>query len=163
MNVARDPAQSRNEAANALGDRPTSKGRNGMPRKQRKEEPRQQRAADPGATQRGAGKHSAAQSASRDVGAEDVDVDVDVGEFEGLLTQRQKALWSDIQRELEKSRGQQFKDLIQQGADPDDRAIADLLTTMNASEVTRDVEEFRAVLMALGRIHSGSYGICLNC
>lgn len=89
--------------------------------------------------------------------------DLDVSEFETRLRERQQALWSDIQRELEKSRGQQFKDLIQQRADPDDLAIADLLTTLNASEVTRDVEEFRAVQMALGRIHSGSYGICQNC
>jgi DnaK suppressor protein len=88
---------------------------------------------------------------------------IDVTEFEARLRRRQQALWNDIQRELEKSRGQQFEDLIQQGADPDDLAIADLLTTLNAAEVTRDVEEFRAVQLALGRIHSGSYGICQSC
>jgi DnaK suppressor protein len=130
-----------------------------MPRKQRNEGPRRKGPADPGVAQRAAPARTAAQPAARDLGVEDVDV----GEFEDLLIQRQRALWNDIQRELQKSRGQQFKDLIQQGADPDDRAVADLLTTLNASEVTRDVEEFRAVQMALGRIHSGSYGICQDC
>ncbi|HEU4616573.1 MAG TPA: TraR/DksA C4-type zinc finger protein [Gammaproteobacteria bacterium] len=102
-----------------------------------------------------------AKKSSRD--AERREADVDVAEFEDRLLQRQRALWNDIQRELEKSQNQQFKDLIQQGADPDDRAIADLLTTLNASEVTRDVEEFRAIQLALGRIHSGSYGVCQRC
>jgi DnaK suppressor protein len=88
---------------------------------------------------------------------------LDTKEFEDKLRQRQQALWDDVQRELEKSRGQQFGDLIQQGADPDDRAIADLLVDLNASEVTRDVAEFRAVQLALARIHSGSYGICQSC
>jgi DnaK suppressor protein len=133
-----------------------SKGKS-MPRKQGNEERRRKGAAHKGAEQSALQRE--APSAPRDAGT----ADIDVGEFEELLTRRQKALWNDIQRELEKSRGQQFKDLIQQGADPDDRAIADLLTTLNASEVTRDVEEFRAVQMALGRIHSGSYGICQNC
>ncbi len=88
---------------------------------------------------------------------------VDTQRFEALLRERQTALWNDIQRELEKSRGQQFADLTQQGADPDERAIADLLVDLNASEVSRDVDEFRAVQYALGRIRSGSYGICQSC
>jgi RNA polymerase-binding protein DksA len=88
---------------------------------------------------------------------------LDVAEQEAKLKQRQRVLWDDIQREVEKTRGQQFSDLIQQRADPDDRAVADMLIDLNESEITRDVEELRAVQYALGRIESGSYGICQSC
>lgn len=89
--------------------------------------------------------------------------ELDVSEFRERLEKRRDALWNDIQRELEKSRGQQFTDLVQQGADPEDRAVADLLVDLNVSEISRDVDEFRAVQYALGRIETGSYGICQSC
>ncbi|HEX5420736.1 MAG TPA: TraR/DksA family transcriptional regulator [Gammaproteobacteria bacterium] len=88
---------------------------------------------------------------------------LDTAEQEARLRERQRALWDDIQREVEKTRGQQFSDLIQQRADPDDRAVADMLIDLNESEITRDVDELRAVQYALGRIESGSYGICQSC
>ena len=89
--------------------------------------------------------------------------DIDFDEFEAQLRKRQKALWEDIRRELEKHEGQQFRDLIQQGADPDDRAVADLLVDLNLSEISRDADELRAIQFALGRIEAGSYGICRSC
>ncbi|HEX7082334.1 MAG TPA: TraR/DksA C4-type zinc finger protein [Gammaproteobacteria bacterium] len=89
--------------------------------------------------------------------------DIDVEEFETLLRRRQQALWDDVRRELEKHEGAQFEDLIQQGADPDDRSVADLLTDLNLAEISRDIDELRAIELALGRIEAGSYGICRSC
>jgi DnaK suppressor protein len=87
----------------------------------------------------------------------------DVGEFEGLLRQRYQELWTDIERELKKHEGQRFADLVEQRADPDDRAVADLLVDLNLSEIERDVNELRAIEFALGRVKSGSYGVCSAC
>lgn len=89
--------------------------------------------------------------------------DLDVTEFEGLLRQRRTVMLEDIRRELEKHEDQQFTDLIQQGADPDDRSIADLLVDLNLAEVSRDLDELRAIEYALARIRAGSYGICRAC
>lgn len=88
---------------------------------------------------------------------------LDFDEFENLLRRRQRALWEDIRRELEKHDDQRFPELIQQRADPDDRAVADLLVDLNLSEISRDVDELRAIQYALGRIESGSYGTCQSC
>lgn len=88
--------------------------------------------------------------------------DIDFAEFEERLRRRQRELFADVQREVAKHRGQQQADLLEQ-ADPDDRAVADLLSHLNLSEIDRDVDELRAIQAALGRIASGSYGICQSC
>src|SRR5690606_627583 len=72
-------------------------------------------------------------------------------------------MWNDIRRELEKHEDQQFTDLLQQGADFDDRSVADHLVHLNLAEINRDVEELRAIEYALARIRAGSYGICQSC
>lgn len=95
--------------------------------------------------------------------AERTDDPIDTREFEQLLRQRREMLWNDVKRELEKHDEQQFADIIQQGADPDDRAIADLLVDLNLSEISRDTDELRAIQHALGRIEAGSYGMCSAC
>lgn len=89
--------------------------------------------------------------------------DLNPDEFETLLRTRQRELWEDIRRELEKHEDEQYRDLVQQGADADDRAVADLLIDLNLSEISRDVDELRAVIDALGRLEAGNYGICRVC
>lgn len=89
--------------------------------------------------------------------------DIDSARFESILKRRRQAMIEDIGRELDKHDDQQFTDLIQQGADPDDRSVADLLVDLNLSEVSRDVDELRAIEHALARIRAGSYGICRSC
>lgn len=89
--------------------------------------------------------------------------DIDIDEFATRLRERRSVMWEDVRRELEKHEGEQFQDLIQQGADPDDRSVADLLVDLNLSEISRDTDELRAIEGALGRIEAGSYGLCAAC
>ena len=89
--------------------------------------------------------------------------DIDIDEFESRLERRRDELHDDLRRELEKHEDQRFSDLIQQAADADDRSVADLLIDLNLSEISRDVDELRAVEYALARIRAGSYGICRSC
>jgi DnaK suppressor protein len=85
---------------------------------------------------------------------------VDTREFAQLLRQRRKLLWEDVKRELDKHDEHVFAD---QGVDPGDRAIADLLADLNLTEISRDTDELRAIEHALGRIEAGSYGMCSEC
>ena len=95
---------------------------------------------------------------------DDTRVAIDTEEFEKLLRERREALWQDIRRELRKHDREQHADFVEQGAsDLEDRAFADLLVHLNLTEVDRDVTELRAVQAALGRIESGSYGLCASC
>jgi DnaK suppressor protein len=84
-------------------------------------------------------------------------------QFEPILRARYETLWHDIQRELQKYRGEQYRNVVQQRADPDDFAAADLLVDLNVAEINRDVAELRAVQHALDRVKRGTYGICAGC
>lgn len=84
-------------------------------------------------------------------------------EFERRLRDRYAAVWADIQRELEKYRSERYRDIVEQGADPDDEAAADLLIDLNIAEINRDVDELRAVQAALERIKRGTFGLCAVC
>lgn len=68
-----------------------------------------------------------------------------------MLRARYKALWWEIQREPEKVGAEQYADLVQAPADPDDRAQADLLVDINLVEIDRDVE-LRDIHAALERV-----------
>lgn len=85
------------------------------------------------------------------------------GRAERRLRARYDELWSDIDREVEKQRGQQIQDLVQRPADPGDYATADVLMDLNLAEIDRDVKELRAVEHALARLKRGEYGVCQSC
>jgi DnaK suppressor protein len=81
--------------------------------------------------------------------------------FEEALRDRYRELWADVQRELGKREA--YSDLVQQLADPDDLATADLLVDLDIAEITRDLREMRDVQHALERLSRGAYGICEDC
>lgn len=84
-------------------------------------------------------------------------------EFEPRLRARYDELWQDVQRELEKYRGEQYEDLIQGGADIEDLATADLIADLDIAEIDRDVTEMRAIQHAIARIKRGTFGRCAAC
>lgn len=89
---------------------------------------------------------------------------LDTQEFEARLRQRYRLLWQDVQREIEKQRGEQFPDLVDGGGtDLEDLSVADLIVDLDIAEIDRDVGEMRAIQDAIGRIRAGTYGICGEC
>ncbi|MGH8325735.1 MAG: TraR/DksA family transcriptional regulator [Steroidobacteraceae bacterium] len=64
---------------------------------------------------------------------------------------------------LERSANEGYADIAGRVSDPEDQSLADLLVGVNLAEVTRDVQEIRAVERALKRIALGTYGICVSC
>ena len=47
--------------------------------------------------------------------------------------------------------------------DPEEESLAGLLAEVRYAEVQHEVEELRDVSAALGRIETGSYGLCIDC
>jgi DnaK suppressor protein len=82
---------------------------------------------------------------------------------EHALRERYDAVWSDIRREIEKHKGQQYGDLIQGAPDPEDVATADLVIDSNLAEIDRDADELRAIQRALARLKAGNYDVCEDC
>jgi DnaK suppressor protein len=83
--------------------------------------------------------------------------------FEHKLRER----WCDLREEtreaLARSDNETYADIAGRVGDLEDQSLADLLVDVNLAEVTRDVEEIRAIERALQRIVLGTYGVCVSC
>jgi DnaK suppressor protein len=79
------------------------------------------------------------------------------------LLDRLDTLRTDIQRELRKLDEEHYADLADSVADSGEQSFADLLVDVDLAEITRDVQEVRAIEGALMRLARGHYGDCLEC
>ena len=64
---------------------------------------------------------------------------------------------------LSRSENEGYADIAGRVGDLEDQSLADLLVDVNLAEVTRDVQEIRAIERALKRIALGTYGTCVSC
>jgi len=75
--------------------------------------------------------------------------------------------WCELREEtrarLIRSDNEGYAEIAGRVSDLEDQSLADLLVDVNLAEVTRDVEEIRAIERALKRMALGTYGICVNC
>ena len=83
--------------------------------------------------------------------------------FGDRLRARSQDLRSEIHDTLLRTDDEQYARIAGEVRDTAEDAVADLLVDVNMAEITRDVEELRDIEAALGRIASGTYGVCLNC
>lgn len=83
--------------------------------------------------------------------------------FEHKLRHRWRELRDETRQVLERSDNEGYADIAGRVSDLEDPSLADLLVDINLAEVTRDVQEIRAVERALKRIALGTYGICVSC
>lgn len=75
--------------------------------------------------------------------------------------------WCDLRDEtreaLSRSDNETHADIAGRVSDLEDQSLADLLLDVNLAQVTRDMQEIRAIERALKRITLGTYGICVSC
>jgi len=83
--------------------------------------------------------------------------------FEHKLRDRWCELRDETREALIRSDNEGYADIAGRVADLEDQSLADLLVDVNLAEVTRDVQEIRAIERALRRIALGTYGICVSC
>lgn len=69
----------------------------------------------------------------------------------------------EVRQVLARSDTEGYADIAGRVGDLEDQSLADLLVDVNLAEVTRDVQEIRAIERALKRIALGTYGICVSC
>lgn len=79
------------------------------------------------------------------------------------IDERHEALESEIHRDAARSRDEPYGLLAGEATDAGDNATADLISDLDNAELTRDLEELRALETAQERIDGGSYGSCLDC
>jgi RNA polymerase-binding protein DksA len=83
--------------------------------------------------------------------------------FEHKLQERWYELRAQTSEALSRSDNETYADIAGRVGDLEDQSLADLLIDVNLAEVTRDVQEIRAIEAALKRIALGTYGVCVSC
>lgn len=84
-----------------------------------------------------------------------------IAQIERLLEERAQALRSDLQREAQSK--ENFIDIANEIAEPGMTSFASLSVDVGHAEITRDINELKAIDEARQRIEDGSYGECIDC
>lgn len=85
-------------------------------------------------------------------------------ELERMIKERRAKLAAELQQDVEKVREEQYPDLTGgAGVDTGDEASADLLSDIDNAELSRDLQELRALDAALERLAASQYGACVMC
>lgn len=86
-----------------------------------------------------------------------------LGKLRAMIDERHEALESEIHRDAARSRDEPYGLLAGEVTDAGDEATADLISDLENAELSRDLQELRALVTALERLAGGSYGSCADC
>jgi RNA polymerase-binding transcription factor DksA len=84
-------------------------------------------------------------------------------ELKLALTRRSEALETETHADAAKAREDVFSQTAGPVANSGDEAAADLISDVENAELSRDLQELRALEAALARVRDGSYGSCFDC
>ena len=85
-------------------------------------------------------------------------------EIERLMRERRAKVAAELQKDVEKVRGEQYCELAGSPAtDTAECATADLLSDLDNAELSRDLIELRELDAALARLAEHDYGACFDC
>jgi DnaK suppressor protein len=80
-----------------------------------------------------------------------------------LIERRSNELQKEIREDVARARSEQYGELAGSAPDPGDQSVADLIADLGQADMSRDLDELRALEAAKGRIADGSYGECVSC
>jgi RNA polymerase-binding transcription factor DksA len=80
-----------------------------------------------------------------------------------VIEERRQALLDELREDVTRARSEQYGELAGPAHDSGDESVADLIADLDQAEVTRDVDELRAIEAARRRFAEGGYGICVDC
>ena len=86
-----------------------------------------------------------------------------INAFRENLELRFRELREEIRQALLQSDEQSYIELAGRVHDMEEASVADLLVDVSLADIDRHVEEIRDIDAALGRIATGTYGVCTDC
>ncbi|MDH3902603.1 MAG: TraR/DksA family transcriptional regulator [Xanthomonadales bacterium] len=86
-----------------------------------------------------------------------------VRDFKKILDDRFFELREEIRLELLKADDQSYIELAGKVHDVGEASVADLLVDLQLSDIDRHIQEIRDIDVALLRIASSDFGICVDC
>jgi DnaK suppressor protein len=84
-------------------------------------------------------------------------------ELRDLLERRRTALLAELREDAERAREQPYAEHAGTAPDTGDESVATLIADLEQADMTRDLDEYRALEAARERLKSGEYGICIDC
>src|SRR3954464_4904263 len=80
-----------------------------------------------------------------------------------LIDQRRTALLNELREDAARAREQPYAEHAGTAPDTGDESVATLIADLEQADMTRDLDESRALEAARERLKSGEYGICIDC
>lgn len=87
----------------------------------------------------------------------------EIAELRRLIEHRRAALGRELREDVEQVSRETFSALKGEVGDEGEASMARTLSETRQAELTRDVDEMRALEAALERMLTGSYGECIDC
>ena len=80
-----------------------------------------------------------------------------------MVEARRNALLAELREDAARTRDQPYAEHAGPAPDAGDESVATLFADLEQADVTRDLDEFRALEAARERIKGGGYGVCTDC
>ena len=84
-------------------------------------------------------------------------------ELRRRIDQRRDALLAELREDASRSREHPYAEHAGPAPDSGDESVASLFADLEQADITRDLDEFRALEAARDRLKGGEYGICVDC
>ena len=80
-----------------------------------------------------------------------------------MINERRNALLAELREDAERAREQPYAEHAGTAPDSGDESVATLIADLEQADLTRDLDEFRALEAARDRLKGGDYGVCVDC
>jgi len=84
-------------------------------------------------------------------------------ELSRIVETRRNALLGELREDAARSREQPYAEHAGPAPDSGDESVATLIADLEQADMTRDLDELRALEAARERIKDGGYGECIDC
>ena len=84
-------------------------------------------------------------------------------ELSRMVEARRHALLAELREDAARTREQSYSEHAGPAPDSGDESVATLIADLEQADVTRDLDEFRALEAARDRLAQGAYGVCIDC
>ena len=81
----------------------------------------------------------------------------------GMIDKRRGVLLAELRQDAARVREQPYAEHAGSAPDAGDESVASLIADLEQADVTRDLDEFRALEAARERLKGGEYGVCVDC
>ena len=84
-------------------------------------------------------------------------------ELRRRVEKRRAELLAELREDAARARDEPYAEHAGIAPDTGDESVATLIADLEQADLTRDLDEFRGLEAARGRIKAGGYGVCIDC